>query len=66
MSVSKLRLTEKKLPAAIAKAAANSSNVVFVPPLEMKSMGGMMNYHIALKCLQEGVVVVRPHQNEFG
>ncbi len=64
--VTKLRLTAPRLEAAIQHAAAKSSNVVFVPPLEKRSMAGMMNFHQILLCLQEGKIVGKPKKTEHG
>ena len=64
MSITPLRVSSKKLLAAIREAARSSSNVVFIPPLEKRAMAGMMTFHQALKCLQEGIMVGKPHLND--
>lgn len=66
MSVSKIRLTARTLIPAMQKAAMNSSNVAFIPPLEKRSMAGMMTFMQALMCLQKGKPVGKPMCNEYG
>ena len=66
MSLTPLRISSKKLLSRIREAAESSSNIVFVPPLERRSMAGMMNFHAALRCLQEGTMVGAPKQNANG
>ena len=66
MTVSKLRISASKLLPRVRETAKSSSNVVFIPPLEKRSMAGMMTFHQALICLQEGVIVGKPRQNDNG
>lgn len=66
VAVIKLRVTEKKLLAAVKAAASSSSNIVFLPPLEKRSMAGAMNFHQAIKCLRDGSIVGKPVLNEHG
>lgn len=66
MTVSKLRVTASRLLAAIREAAKSSSNVVFIPPPEKRSMAGMMTFLQAMKCLQSGSLVGKPKLNEDG
>jgi hypothetical protein len=39
---------------------------VFVPPLDKRSIAGMMTYQQALACLREGTIVGKPSLNEHG
>lgn len=66
MTVTKLRVSRRQLLARIREAAKSSSNVIFVPPLEKRSIAGMMTFHQAFSCLQEGTVVGNPVLNDRG
>ena len=66
MTVTKLRVTASRVLAAVREAAKSSSNVVFIPPPEKKSMAGMMTFLQAMKCLQSGSLVGKPKLNEHG
>lgn len=66
MSVTKIRVTAPRLQKAIRAAAKDSSKVAFIPPLEKRSMAGMMTFHQALMCLQHGDIVGKPVLNERG
>ena len=66
MTISRLRVSAATLQSRIHEAAQSSSNVVFIPPLERKSMAGMMTFHQALLCLQQGSIVGKPTLNNRG
>lgn len=66
MSIERIRITAAKLLRYVRETARSSSNVVFVPPLEKRSMAGMMTFHQAFRCLQEGTLVGQPAQNARG
>lgn len=66
MKTTKLRISASKLLPRIREAAKSSSNVVFIPPLNKKSMAGMMTYRQALACLQSGVIVGKPMLDDHG
>jgi len=66
MSIERLRITASKLLPYVREAARSSSNVVFIPPLEKRSMAGMITFHQAFRCLQEGRLVGQPVQNPRG
>jgi hypothetical protein len=66
MAVSKLRIPASHLQARVRSAAANSSNVVFVPPPEKRSMAGMILFHQVLSCLREGNIVGKPRLTDAG
>lgn len=66
MNVAKLRITVGSLPRCLKEAAVSSSNVVFVPPIDKASMGGMMTYQQAMSCLRHGKIVGKPTRNVHG
>ena len=66
MSVTNLRITAAQLLPRVHAAAANSSNVVFIPPPEKRSMAGMMQFRQVMLCLQEGTIVGKPKLTEHG
>lgn len=66
MATSKFRITAGALQPRVNQAAANSSNVVFVPPPDKRSMAGMMQFHEVLCCLREGRIVGKPVFTEAG
>jgi len=66
MAVSKIRITAAHLESRVRSAAANSSNVVFIPPPEKRSMAGMMTFHQVMCCLREGNIVGKPKLTEEG
>lgn len=66
MAVTNLRITAKALLRCIHDAAKSSSNVVFVPELDKKSMAGMMTYQQAMSCLRSGSFLGDPIQNSHG
>jgi len=66
MAISKLRVTAAALQPRVHQAAANSSNIVFVPPPDKRSMAGMMQFHEVMCCLREGRIVGKPVFTEAG
>ena len=64
MSVTRMRVTASKLLPRIQEAAKSSSNVVFVPDLNRRSMAGLMTFHQAMSCLRLGKIVGKPTMNE--
>jgi len=59
-----MRVTANKLLLRIQEAANSTSNVVFVPDLNRRSLAGMMTFHQAMSCLREGKIVGKPSMNE--
>ena len=66
MAISKLRITAAQLLPRVRSAARSSHVLQFVPPLEMRSMAGVMNFRQVQKCLHEGQMVGKPKLNEHG
>lgn len=66
MTVSGLRITARMLESRVHAAAVDSSNVVFVPPPNKRSLGGMMRFQQAMACLREGSIEAKPTLNEHG
>lgn len=66
MSVTNIRITASQLLPRIRSAAADSSNVVFVPPPQKRSMAGMMQFRQVMLCLQDGTIVGKPKLTEHG
>lgn len=60
MTVSKIRITAALLRSRVNSAAADSANVVFVPPPRKRSMAGMILFHQVMCCLREGAIVGKP------
>lgn len=66
MTTSKFRITANQLLPRVHSAAQSSSNVVFVPPPQKRSMAGMMLFHQVMSCLREGLIVGKPKLTEEG
>lgn len=66
MAITKLRVTADKLLPRVRDAAETSSNVVFIPPPNKRSMAGMMLFQQVLSCLREGAIVGKPVKNAHG
>lgn len=66
MSVGKFRITASQLQSRVHTAAKNSSNIVFVPRPEKRSIAGMMLFHEVLCCLREGTIVGKPKLTSEG
>jgi hypothetical protein len=66
VTVTPIRVTATQLQSRIREAARSSANVIFIPPLEKRSMAGMMTFQQALSCLREGKIVGQPKLNANG
>lgn len=66
MAVTKLRLTQSKLLAAIKHAAKSSSNIVFMPDVEKRSMAGLTTFKLLILILQQGEFHGKPKLNKHG
>ena len=66
MTVSKFRITAALLEPRVHTAARDSSNVVFVPPPQKRSMAGLMRFQQALECLRKGRITGKPKLTEAG
>jgi hypothetical protein len=65
-NVTNIRITASKLLPKVRDAAKYSSNIVFIPPLEMRSMAGAMTFRQVLECLRSGRIVGKPTRNQHG
>lgn len=62
----RIRVSSRALLEKIRETASSSSNVVFIPEPEKRSMAGMMTFHQALQCVRAGKIVGEPVRNEYG
>lgn len=66
VATTSFRITADLLLPRVRDAAGNSSNVVFIPPPNKRSMAGMMLFKQALSCLRGGTIVGKPIKNTNG
>lgn len=65
-NITPIRITARALLPRVRDAAKLTSNIVFLPPLEMRSMAGAMTFRQVLNCLRSGQIVGKPILDEHG
>jgi hypothetical protein len=65
-NVTNFRFTASKLLPKVRDTAKSSSNIVFIPPLVMRSMAGAIVSRQVLECLRSGRIVGKPSQDLHG